>query len=97
MTLKSTLTTGYYALLTVIVIGQVVFTVLQTSLVIDHSQQLKSLELRQQALLQQKQQLQVSLATKQSLAALAHDPELELYQTITRPIVVDVSANLAAR
>ncbi|MBT3249986.1 MAG: hypothetical protein HN846_00915 [Candidatus Pacebacteria bacterium] len=94
---KQQLYLTYYALIGSVLVFQVIYTIYQTSLVVAHGHQQRTLENNQQQLAKKKQLLQGKLANKTSLLALSENGNLtEEYQLISKPIIIDKSISLAA-
>ncbi len=92
---KQQLYLAYYALIGCLVLLQVAYTLYQTSLVVAHGRQQKTLENKQYQLTEKKQLLQGNLAKESSLLAFSQTHNLANYQLISNPIIIDKSISLA--
>lgn len=93
---KQQLYLSYYAIIGCLVLFQVINTLYQTSLVVVHGSQQRTLENKQLQLAEKKQLLQGKLAQETSLLAFSQASDLAEYQLITDPIIIDKSISLAA-
>ena len=75
---------------------QVIYTLYQTSLVVAHGREQRTLENNQSQLAEKKQLLQGKLAAETSLLAFSQTADLSDYQLISNPIIIDKSISLAA-
>ena len=93
---KQQLYLAYYAIIGCLLLFQVVYTIYQTSLVVAHGRQQKTLENTQYQLVEKKQALQGTLAKETSLLAFSQTHSLTDYRLILNPIIIDKSISLAA-
>ena len=87
---------AYYTAIGCLFLFQVIYTLYQTSLVVAHGRQQRTLENTQHQLAEKKQSLQGTLAEKTSLLAFSETDGLTNYQLISSPIIIDKSISLAA-
>lgn len=93
---KKQLYLAYYAVISCFIVLQVIYTLYQTSLVVAHGRQQRTLESTQHQLAEKKQLLQGTLAKKTSLLTFSKAENLTDYQLISSPIIIDKSISLAA-
>lgn len=86
----------YYICLSLLLVGQIVYTLYQSSLVVAHGQRQQQLSQQTQQLQKKRQDLSSQLATHSSLRVLSQDEQLAGYQSISQPLVLLASDNLAA-
>lgn len=86
----------YYFVLGLVLVGQIAYTLYQTSLVVAFGYRQKKLQLKQQALVQKKQTLELKLAQANALTHVQTIAEAENFELITKPIQLSTQTSLAS-
>ena len=86
----------YYLVLGLVLVGQVAYTLYQTSLVVAFGYRQKKLQLQQQALVQKKQTLELELAQTNALTHVHTIAQTDDFELITNPIQLNTQTNLAS-
>lgn len=88
--------TAYYTFLGLVLLLQVAYTLYQTSSLVVNSRRQKALENKRQELLAKEQVLQTQLAQENSLLAFYQAGDLESYQLVSQPLLLEPTQKLAA-
>lgn len=86
----------YYFVLGLVLVGQIAYTLYQTSLVVAFGYRQKKLQFKQQALVQKKQTLELELAQANALTHVQTIAEAENFELITSPIQLSTQTSLAS-
>ncbi len=95
-TIKKKIFQAYYLLLALILVGQVVYTLYQTSLVVAYGHRQQKMRQQLEELKQTKQTAQLELAQINSIHTLRETAEQTGFEQITQPISLDPTISLAS-
>ncbi len=95
-TIKKKLYQAYYLLLALVVVGQVVYTLYQTSLVVVHGRQQQKYQTKLEELQGEKQKLQLELAEVNSIHSLRQTAEEAGFEPIAHTITLEPTTSLAS-
>lgn len=94
--IKKKLYQAYYLLLALILVGQVIYTLYQTSLMVAHSQHQQKYQAQIEQFQAEKEQLQRELAKVNSIHSLRQTAEEADFELITQTITLKPKTNLAS-